>query len=201
MHRKTLLISLSIHGALIMLLSFNFSHKQEKPIIIAQLMFKPSHKQATTARNTLSSHKTSTKTSISKKKLIKDNPQNMKMLASLSDQFALETKDFAPKEDISISVNNYLDYVYAVIKKYFSIPPHIDEVNGKHLKMSLNLYIAKDGVISNIATLSKSNDEHFDKAVMESIHKIGSFNAPPLDLQYILENKGIVVDLCPFRCE
>lgn len=199
MHRKTLLISLSIHGALIMLLSFNFSHSQKKPIIIAQLMFKSSHKQVVTANNSLSPHKTSTKTSTSKK--INDNTQNMKMLASLSDQFAIETKDFGPKEDISISVNNYLDYVYAVIKKYFSIPPHIDEINGKHLKMSLNLYIAKDGVISNIATLSKSNDEHFDKAVMESINKIGSFNAPPLDLQYMLANKGIVVDLCPFRCE
>lgn len=127
---------------------------------------------------------------------------NMRKLAALSQSFLqdLSKEDEPDPEDIASNDNSYFDQIYTLIKESFVLPPHIDGPSGRSLKAVLRIFLVADGSLLKVDLESSSTDEHFDKAVMDGTKRVNNFGPVPIFLQNMLRERGIVVELCPFKC-
>lgn len=137
----------------------------------------------------------------SAKKPVKDFA---KQLASITKSFAKDFEKeqqevFTPDGEVADDAT-YFDQVYALIKGSFVVPPHIDGPAGHKLQTVVRIFLASDGTLTNLELESSSGDEHFDKAVIDGTRRINNFGAVPIFLQAALRERGIVVELCPFKC-
>lgn len=127
-----------------------------------------------------------------------------KQLAAITKNFAKDVDTpkkelFDPDADAADSVS-YFDQVYALIKESFVVPPHINGPEGQKLQAVVRIFLAADGTLTKLDLESSSGDEHFDKAVMDGTRRVNNFGAVPIFLQTALRERGIVVELCPFKC-
>lgn len=122
-----------------------------------------------------------------------------KLSASFSEDLSKITKESAP-EELSSEDSTYFDQIYALIKESFILPPHIDGPQGHKLQAVIRLFLSDDGNLSKLDLERSSGDEHFDKAVLDGAKRVSNFGKVPLLLQNALSEKGVVVELCPFKC-
>lgn len=134
----------------------------------------------------------------------KSNDSYMKALSSLSKNFA---DDIAAKEEPIVDPvyegdanDSYFDQIYSQIKASFVVPPHLNGPKGHSLKISVRIFLAFNGDLIKVLVAAPSQDEQFDKAVIEGIKRVNSFGEVPIYLQSSLRTEGILVDLCPFTC-
>lgn len=126
-----------------------------------------------------------------------------KALASLSQTFAQDLADAKPEEAVGEPIidSNYFDEIYTLIKESFVVPPHINGPQGKNLQTVVKLFLSADGSLLRIELVTPSGDDHFDKAVMDGTQRISNFGLVPITLQGMVRERGIVVELCPFKCK
>jgi len=128
-----------------------------------------------------------------------------KKLQQLSKDFAAQLKSQKPEkkaEEIEglATDDNYFQQVYSLIKESFVVPPHINGPQGKNLSAVLRIFLSQDGTLSRLSLEKSSGDVHFDKAVEEGTLRVHNFGRVPILLQDTLANRGVVVELCPFKC-
>lgn len=126
-----------------------------------------------------------------------------KELSSLSRSFAKELADKAevvPDSEEVVEDSSYFDQIYTLIKESFVVPPHVNGPQGNKLQAVLRIFLASDGSLFKLDMESSSGDEHFDKAVMDGTRRVNNFGAVPIFLQNALRERGLVVELCPFKC-
>jgi outer membrane biosynthesis protein TonB len=124
------------------------------------------------------------------------------LLKDLSDTFSneLDAKEDVVEDESALD-STYFDTVYSLIKQSFVVPPHIDGPTGQKLQADLRLYIGRGGEILKMELERPSGDEHFDRAIMDGINRVNNFGPPPNELQANLSLRGIMVELCPFKCQ
>lgn len=135
-------------------------------------------------------------------KKITKNVDYMKALSSLSHSFARDvaTKE-EPEPDAEEALDvSYFDQIYSLIKASFVVPPHINGPQGRNLQASIRIYLASDGRLTKLNLVTPSGDEHFDNAVTQGAERVNNFGPVPIFLQSMLQERGILVDLCPFKC-
>lgn len=107
----------------------------------------------------------------------------------------------AKENDMAIENDgNYFDQIYSFIKSSFVVPPHLNGPRGYSLQALLRIFIAADGALIKVVLEKSSNDEHFDKAILDGAHRVNNFGPVPLFLQESLQNQGVIVEMCPFKC-
>lgn len=122
-------------------------------------------------------------------------------LKALSQSFAQEiNKGKAESQPEDEGGDDYFDQIYSLLKSSFVIPPHLNGPKGEKLAVVVRLFLAKDGRINKLDLETSSGDDHFDKAVMDGAKRVNSFGPVPIVLQDTLREKGLVVELCPFKC-
>lgn len=122
-----------------------------------------------------------------------------KLSASFSEDLSKISKESAP-EDFSSEDSTYFDQIYALIKESFILPPHLDGPQGHKLQAVIRLFLLDDGSLSKLDLERSSGDEHFDKAVLDGAQRVSNFGKVPILLQNALSEKGVMVELCPFKC-
>ncbi len=223
MIKRALIISLVFHALLIAVLSsgFSFARKQEVAIS-ARLVFKTKKKnkdllpkkpketkeQALKEKQEVKLEKNSQDLAKSlaplvKEKAVKAEPKKTEnyanTLAALSKSFA---KDISASEEESEDEGgeDYFDQIYTLLKSSFVIPPHLNGPKGERLQVVVRIFVAKDGRINKLDLEKSSGDDHFDKAVMDGARRVNNFGPVPIVLQDTLRERGLVVELCPFKC-
>jgi len=133
----------------------------------------------------------------------KKSSKYVNKLSSLSQMFA---KDLAAEEEVPlegelVDDSFYFDQVYTLIKESFVVPPHLQGPKGETLRAVLRIFLAADGGLLKLDLELPSGDEHFDKAVLDGTKRVNNFGAVPIFLQGSLRERGIVVELCPVKCQ
>lgn len=124
------------------------------------------------------------------------------ILKNLSQSYSNDVADKKNDEENLMQIDSsYYDEIYTMIKRSFVVPPHLQGSTGNSLQNTIRLKIDQDGKILGLKLDKSSGDEHFDKAVMDGIYKVERFSIPPIYLRSNLKNIGILVDLCPNRCQ
>ncbi len=103
-------------------------------------------------------------------------------------------------EEFSDEDANYFDQIYALIKESFIVPPHVNGPAGKNLQADIRLFLFDDGSLLKLDLERSSGDEHFDNAVLDGAKRVSNFGKVPILLQNALSQRGIVVEMCPFKC-
>jgi outer membrane biosynthesis protein TonB len=123
-------------------------------------------------------------------------------LARLSESFAAELSADAKEHVDDISDDgSYFDQIYLLIKKSFVVPAHINGPRGQSLQAVLRLFLSANGNLARLILEQSSGDDHFDKAVMDGTRRVNNFGAVPLALQRTLSENGVIVEMCPFKCQ
>ncbi len=122
-----------------------------------------------------------------------------KLTQSFSEDLSTDKKEPEP-EDFSEEDSSYFDQIYALIKDSFIVPPHVNGPAGHKLQAVIRLYLFNDGSVSKLDLEHSSGDEHFDKAVLDGAKRVNNFGRVPILLQNALSERGVVVELCPFKC-
>jgi TonB family protein len=119
-------------------------------------------------------------------------------LAALSRNFAKDIKDEALEAEDGD--DDYFSQIYSLLKSSFVVPPHLNGPKGEKLQVVLRIYVAPNGSIKKLDLETSSGDDHFDKAVMDGARRVNNFGPVPIFLQDTLKERGLVVELCPFKC-
>lgn len=128
--------------------------------------------------------------------------KNSEILKNLSDSFSEELlSEQKNAEEDEGGVESYLDLVYSLIKQSFIVPSHLEGPLGENLKAKIRLYITPMGEIRSVNIEKPSKDKTFDAAVMEGIKRVNNFGPPPDSLKGTLNKKGILIELCPVKCQ
>lgn len=136
------------------------------------------------------------------KKVEKPKKDYASELRKLTQSFSEEIKpdEKIVEEEFSDEDASYFDQIYALVKESFVVPPHINGPAGKNLQADIRLFLKDDGSLLRIELEHSSGDEHFDKAVLDGTKGVVSFGQVPILLQHALSQRGIVVEMCPFKC-
>lgn len=121
-----------------------------------------------------------------------------KLTQSFSDEIKPEKEELY--EEFSDQDASYFDQIYALIKESFIVPPHVNGPAGQNLQADIRLFLQNDGSLLKVDLERSSGDTHFDKAVVDGAKRVTNFGKVPLLLQNALSQRGIVVELCPFKC-
>jgi hypothetical protein len=124
-------------------------------------------------------------------------------LKKLSQSFSEDLSNVKPEhepEEFSEEDSNYFDQIYGLIKESFIVPPHVNGPAGHKLQAVIRLFLLNDGSLSKLDLEHSSGDEHFDRAVIDGAKRVNNFGKVPILLQNALSERGVVVELCPFKC-
>jgi hypothetical protein len=208
------ILSFLLHGFLFFLLSFGFnmrSKPQQSFALEAKLMLKEKRRAPDLLpRKVVMPKKDPTpkpeKVVEAKKplKVIKkvDYARELALLSeSFAQELAADNSDAKEEEQAQEDDGTYFDQIYMLIKKSFVLPPHINGPSGHNLLAVLRLFLQADGTIASLVLEQSSGDEQFDKAIMEGTKRVHNFGAVPLTLQAALSRDGVLVEMCPFKCQ
>jgi|GEM_PF-1555100 len=139
----------------------------------------------------------------SKRSLPKTAPSKyVNKLASLSEMYAKEiTEEKITVPEGEVEDDSYFDRIHTLIKESFVVPKHLDGPRGAQLQAVIRLFLASDGSLNKLTLETPSGDEHFDKAVIDGTKRVSNFGAVPVLLQDVMRERGLVVELCPVKCQ
>lgn len=219
MSKRALILSLVVHALLLATLSFGFGFKlkPKEVTISARLVMKSKKKNKELLPKKPKAAKAEPEKKLDKptedlakalekppkatgEKPAKQVENYADTLKALSRSFLEEVNAKSNDEPEDEGGEDYFDQVYSLLKSSFVVPPHLNGPKGEKLQVTVRIYVAKDGSIKKLDLENSSGDDHFDKAVMDGARRVNNFGPVPIFLQDTLRERGILVELCPFKC-